>query len=57
MFSEAHTQKWVDWEIYASPRPHKDRTRMVFLEYSRLISDFPARLLDYINSGYAVTIN
>jgi hypothetical protein len=56
--SETHKRKWVDWEIYASLRPYGSRTRNGLLGiYLPNHGDVPARLLDNINSGYAVTMN
>lgn len=55
--SETANRKWVDWEIYASLRPYGDRTRNGLLGiYLPTAGETPARLLDNINSGYAVTM-
>ena len=53
--SETSKRKWVDWEIYSSLRPYKDRTRNGLLTiYLPTAGDVPPRLQDNIDSGYAV---
>ncbi|WP_123040155.1 TIR domain-containing protein [Cohnella candidum] len=56
--SETYKRKWVDWEIYSSLRPYGSRSRNGLLGiYLPNYGEVPARLLDNINSGYAVTMN
>lgn len=55
--SETYKRKWVDWEIYSSLRPYKDRKRNGLLGIYLPSATFtPARLEDNIKSGYAVTM-
>lgn len=47
--------KWVDWEIYSSLRSYGDRsTNGLLAIYLPTAGLAPIRLLDNINSGYAV---